>query len=238
MKSSTGKLSIGLFIILSALSSCVQIKGDGNVITEQRSISSFNKLEANGIFNLYISQGDTESIKIEADKNLLAFIKTKNERDKLSIKMETDGKNINATKLNVYLTVKNIEKFEFNMVGDIETTSAIHVNNLAISGSGVGNSNLELYCEKVDGEFSTVGNVTLKGRIQNLNMTSEGVGDINAFDLNTDTLVLSSDGVGDVEVAAEKEISITSSGVGSVKYKGNAVVKEMNASGIGKVKKV
>lgn len=236
------KYSIGVLLVMFAticsLTSCEEIEGDGNVVTEQRSVSTFSQLEVNGVFNLYISQGDTESVKIETDSNLLKLIETKNYGNKLTIKMETEGKNLQATRINVFLTIKNIEKFEFNMIGNIETTTALNMGKVQIMGTGVGNSKLELNSEKVDGEFSTVGTVTLKGKIQNLTLNCSGVGDLDALDLNADTLVLTSSGVGNVEVNAEKEISITSSGVGSVKYKGNAVVKEMNANGIGRVKKI
>jgi len=238
VKKSMIALPIILVAFLCTLSSCDEIKGDGNVVTEQRTLSGFNQLEVNGVFNLYISQGDSESVKIETDKNLLKLIETKNNGSKLIIKMETNGKSIDATKINVFLTVKNIQKLEFNTIGNIETTSVLKANNLEIIGSGVGNTKLELNCLKVDGNFSTVGNVVLKGKIQNLTMSNTGVGNLDALDLNTDTLVLTSTGVGNVEVNVEKEISIISSGIGNVKYKGNAVIKNIDASGIGRVKKI
>ncbi len=237
MKKLTYTLPIVLFTSLCTLNSCDEIKGDGNVVAEQRAISAFNQLEVNGVFNLYISQGDSEAVKIETDKNLLKLIETKNDGSKLIIKLETNEKSIKATKINVFLTIKNIKKFEFNVIGNIEST-ALNLSSLEIIGSGVGNSKLELNAENVDGKFSNVGSIALKGKIRNVALNSTGVGSIDALELITDTLVLNSSGVGNVEVNAEKEISIISSGIGSVKYKGNAVIKNIDASGIGRVKKI
>ena len=48
-----------------------RIEGSGNVITKDIAVRSFDELNASGVFNLQLSQGDKESVKIEADDNLM-----------------------------------------------------------------------------------------------------------------------------------------------------------------------
>jgi len=48
-----------------------RIEGSGNVITKDIAIKSFDELDASGIFNLQLSQGDKETVRIEADDNLM-----------------------------------------------------------------------------------------------------------------------------------------------------------------------
>jgi hypothetical protein len=69
-------------------------------------------------------------------------------------------------------------------------------------------------------------------------MHNTGVGTIEAAGFEADLLRVENTGVGDVEVNARREISIHSSGVGSVRYKGLATVKEMRNSGVGRVRKM
>ena len=44
-------------------------------------------------------------------------------------------------------------------------------------------------------------------------------------------------GVGSVSVYATQELSMTNSGVGSITYSGDAVIKNINSSGVGKIRK-
>ena len=52
------------------------VRGDGNVIKETRSVSSFNGIEISGAFDVYLKQGTTEEVIIEADDNILPLIRT------------------------------------------------------------------------------------------------------------------------------------------------------------------
>ncbi len=46
------------------------IKPSGNIITRNVDVSSFNSIRAGGLYELVLTQGDKESVKIEADDNL------------------------------------------------------------------------------------------------------------------------------------------------------------------------
>lgn len=47
----------------------------------------FDAITAKGLYELIISQGTTESVKIEADDNLMDFFSVKNNGNKLEIDM-------------------------------------------------------------------------------------------------------------------------------------------------------
>jgi len=82
-----------------------------------------------------------------------------------------------------------------------------------------------------------VGNVSLVGKIGKADIDNSGVGRLDAYDLHNEILKLKAAGVGKTEVYASKEISIKSTGVGNVYYKGDAVITDLNVRGVGKVKK-
>src|ERR1700757_968507 len=52
-----------------------RIRGNGNVRTEERTPGSFNSVASHGSFNVYVSNGP-QSVKIEAEDNLLPYIET------------------------------------------------------------------------------------------------------------------------------------------------------------------
>src|SRR6188768_975997 len=86
-----------------------RIEGSGNVITKEFPVKSFEELNASGVFNLLLSQGDKESLKIEADDNLMDLFIVENEGSTLKISMKKNS-NFNSKKhLRVYVTFKTLK---------------------------------------------------------------------------------------------------------------------------------
>src|SRR6266496_1708149 len=70
----------------------VTVEPSGNIITKDVKVSSFDQLDANGVFSLLLTQGNKEEVKIEADDNLQQYFEVKNEGSTLVIAMK---KNLN-----------------------------------------------------------------------------------------------------------------------------------------------
>ncbi|PKV51778.1 putative autotransporter adhesin-like protein [Aquimarina sp. MAR_2010_214] len=215
-----------------------KLRGNGNVVTQERAISSFNEIIINGVYNVYLTQGAKESVKVETDENLQEVVVIKNKGNALVLNRKKGIKVKKKTKMNVYVTLKDIEKLEVRGVGNVKTSSKLSLNALDVEASGVGNTSLELDCKKLDGEISMVGNFTLKGKVAEVILNNNGTGALRAFDLVAQKLEINNSGIGKVEVNAQQEISITSSGIGSVYYKGDAKTTKLDHRGMGKIKKV
>jgi len=75
-------IKILLTIILAAtLTSCQfdfnpGVDGNGNVVTEERSVSSFEKVKGSAGIDVYLTEGNENKIVVEADENLLELIET------------------------------------------------------------------------------------------------------------------------------------------------------------------
>jgi hypothetical protein len=94
-----------------------RIEGSGNVITKDISVKSFDELDASGVFNLQLSQGDKETLRIEADDNLMDLFIIENEGSTLKIKMKKNS-NFNSKKqLKVYITFKTLKSMNLGMFG-------------------------------------------------------------------------------------------------------------------------
>jgi len=211
--------------------------GDGNVVKENRTVSSFDKVEINGVVNVYLKQGSSESAVVEADKNLVPYILTSVKNGTLTISTKEDFNLKKSTKLKVYVTLKNITDLECNSVGNVKTESKLDLNDINIENNSVGNIDLELDCNKLTLENNSVGNSTLSGNIDVGNIEHNGVGNIKAFDLKADVLTIESNAVGNAEVSSEREIYIELNGMGNINYKGAAAVKKLEKNGFGNIKK-
>jgi hypothetical protein len=113
MKKSILFLSIPLLAAIMVFSSFVwqeheRVKGNGDVKQEKRPASAFKDIGTSGEFKVYIQQGNTHSIEIEAESNLLPYIVTEIDGKELEIKVKK-GYSIKPTKpVNVYVTMEQI----------------------------------------------------------------------------------------------------------------------------------
>ncbi len=228
-----------LVFIAFVTTACAQnISGNGNVVEENRPVEPFSAIDIGGVLNVYLTQGDTESVMVEADENLLDLIIIENRGNTLRVHLKKGSDIKKAKDKNVYITLRSINELEVGGVVNVKSTNALTADAFDLDIGGVSNTDLELRCKQLDVKAGMVGNLTLRGEVREANIKNGGVGSLKAFDLKVDQLTIKNSGVGSAEVQAQEEISINSSGVGSVRYRGDAVVKELSTSGVGTVKKM
>ena len=206
------------------------IEGNGKSITRDVSVQSFTALKASGVYELKLSQGSTESVKIEADENLQDLFTVKNEGSKLVIDMKKmDNKNLKTkTKMKVYVTFKDLKSLELSTVGNVNTDKTFNFNDLTITSSSVGNISLKLSGDKITLKNSSVGNIELEGKAQTAEFKNSGVGNLDAGDFVVQNLEIDNSGVGNAEVNAAKDLKVSDTMLGKVKNKGAATAKKSN----------
>lgn len=212
-------------------------KKNEETISEDRAIESTKKLKVSGIFNLYLSQGDNPSLRIEGSDEMAKKLRVTQDGDLLELDFEEVNENFfkKNSKLDVYLTVTDLEEFEFEGVGNIKTETALEVDDLVIKGDGVGNLNLELQATTIKAVFSMLGNINLRGSVNSIGLRNDGLGNVDASELVAQNMNLVSSGIGRVAVHCEGELSIIVDGIGAVSYTGNPTVIKEEINGIGKV---
>lgn len=215
-----------------------EIEKNGSEVTDKRAVASFNRLEINGVFKVFLKQGEQESLVIETDKAIAKHILSKVENNTLYLSMENDYDFGDLDPIKIYIQVKDLQSLKNEGVGTIACQNPLNLDNLTVECEGVGAIDLNISANKLIVKSETVGAMTLAGKVKDADITHNGVGVLQAFDLLTQNLKLSSEGVGAAEVYASESIDINANGVGSVQYKGNPKTKNIKSEGIGKVKAV
>lgn len=206
------------------------IEGNGKLVTKEVPVSSFESLKASGVYELKLSQGSTESVKIEADENLQPYFNVHNEGKQLVIEMK-DTKNKNwkmKDKMRVYVTFKNLKEMDLKTVGSVNAETPLTFANLDINNNSVGHVDLNLSANTLTLKNSSVGKVKLEGKAQNAVVTNSGVGNLQAGSFVVQTMSIDNSGVGGAEVNAEKELKVKDNMLGRVRNKGAAHVKKNN----------
>lgn len=206
------------------------IEGNGKVVTKEVPVSSFDALKASGIYELKLSQGDRETVKIEADENLQDLFEVRNEGSKLIIDMKKlEHKNLKSKdKMKVYVTFKKLKEMELSTVGNVVSEEQLSFDDLNMENKSVGNVELKLTANKIDLKNKSVGNVKLSGKAQDAVFKNSGVGSLEAGNFIVQTINIENTGIGSAEVNAEKNLKVRDSFLGKVKNKGNAQMRKMN----------
>lgn len=206
------------------------IEGNGKKLTREVTVSSFDALKASGVYELKLSQGDKESVKVEADENLQEYFTVRNDGNKLIIEMDKlKNKNLkNTNKMKVYVTFKKLKELDLSMVGNVISEESLSFDDLDLNNRSVGNVDLTMNASKIDIENTGVGNVKLSGKATNAVVKNSGVGSLQAGNFAVQTMNIENTGVGSAEVNAEKDLKVKDSFLGKVKNNGAATARKMN----------
>ena len=207
-----------------------------DLYTEEIPLDGFDKLNVEGVFNIYLQKSNEESLLIETNRDRHDLINVDVVNGRLNISMK-NKKYLNIKKMNLYINYKSIRSMYFDVVGNIVADDQIEANNIDITLEGVGNSSLNLRCADLDAEFRRVGNIEIFGSVENAYIDSKCTGNLRCDDLTAQHLKLRSNQIGNIEVYADQTLDIETAGVGNVRYSGEARVVNLDASGVGKVRK-
>ncbi len=232
-------------ILLTALialvfSSCDyrRIKGNGHIITEDRTVSSARKIRLQGSYDVELTPGTAVSVKVEGDDNILPYVVTENEDGWLVIKSKEHLNFSTKQPLKVYITTDMLEAVTLsgsgNIVGKGRFTGSDKVD---LKISGIGDANLEVKAPSVSANISGSGSITLAGETKDAKINISGIGSYKGMDLKAENAEVRVSGSGNAAVFAESKLDIHVSGIGDVTYKGNAAVTQ-HVSGSGSVKKM
>ena len=212
------------------------VRGSGNIIEETRKVSNFDSIRVDYPVTITITQGKVESLKIQADDDVLPGLKTEVKDGELRIYYKKDGdKRINPTKtIEIAITVKDLKDVQFSSAGEL-IVHGLDTSDLDIALSGAGNIELnDVTLKSLSVNLSGAGSMTASGMADDLDLNISGFGDFNSKNLESKTATINISGAGSATVRAEDELDATISGAGSVNYYGSPSVNK-HINGVGSV---
>ncbi len=180
------------------------ISGSGEITTELRQVSAFNKVRSEGVFMVTITQGEVQSVEITGDNNILGKVRTQVTGGELRLYLDNDY-NYGEMHLQAKITVTRLNGLKNYGTGEI------HVFGVAEPG-------------KFDLRNSGSGPVSVEGSASSLEVFNEGSGDINAFGFKVLQCNATMIGSGNLEIECSDTLRVSIEGSGNVYYLGNPVV--------------
>lgn len=232
-------LLTALSLIFWISSSCTFniIKGSKNYITRDYKISGFNKIKASTVADINYTQSTdgSTSLQIYGPDNIVELVKVNIKDSTLVLSMKK--KNIKKSNVKITISSPDLHKVNFSGVGCFTSKEKLETTDLTIKSEGVGDIRMqEVACKNLNIYMSGVGSSTLQGKAENIVLSSQGVGSINAENLEGINVEATSEGVGNISCYATQSIHATTNGVGNISYKGNPMDRQITKKGIGSIK--
>ncbi|MBS1771909.1 MAG: DUF2807 domain-containing protein [Bacteroidetes bacterium] len=196
-----------------------RLKGEGSIISDTRSISSFYTLQSDGEADVEVIASNSNKVVVTGYQNLVPAFETNVSGDKLTLRFKE--KYINVRNNNIKVTVYST-----------------NVNMVRINGSGriiVGDS---IKSKTMMADINGSGDIGFgKNAFDDLNLHVSGSGNISAYPATSKTVTAEISGSGDIQTTVTETLNAKISGSGDIDYMGNPVNVNLNISGSGKVHK-
>ncbi len=208
----TGKIIIDGQEYGSGSSNVVQ--GSGNIVTDKRKLSAFEKLSINVSADIEYIASDSYQLELTADDNIVPLVTSAISGNTLSIDTNRSFSTQSVFRIKIY--------------GTPSLRSLLIDGSADVDLQGISSDLLEISLEGT-------GDIIAKGKVKKLVINIDGSGDVNTKALQADNVSIDVDGTADVKVTANKALDVTIDGVSDVTYYGHPASINKTIDGVGEV---
>jgi hypothetical protein len=234
-------INLTLVLLLTALalillvSGCTgeRIEGNRDLLTQERSPASFQRLIVQGDIIVRIIPDSVTRASVRAESNVLPYLRTESDGTTLLVEF-TPGISLRTHyPVEVFLFTPSIKSINQSGSGTIECMGFSEPSvNLQLSGSGSISGNF--ITDHIETRLSGSGIVALSGSAAESDLSISGSGRINAAEMYQTHCQTNISGSGEIVTAVSETLNATISGSGNVWYLGNPAISS-RISGSGRV---
>jgi hypothetical protein len=224
-------------IAANIVCACGTADGNGNVVTFEKPVSSFDGITQDSNAHVRFHTGNEYRVVVTADSNLEQYIGIGVKDNALYI----GTRMLNQPKftqfiVDVYAPYINAVSISGSGTFEIADTLAVSSFQAVISGEGTVSGKLE--CETFEAIISGSGNVKLEGSAETSKIVITGTGAIDCFAFQTnETTVIPTGKGGEIQIWALETLTAEISGDARIVYRGNPAVNFVRHYGKGTVEK-
>ena len=228
-------------------------KGNGNVVSETRNVSSFDKISATSGIDVIFETG-SQSVEVTTDENLLEYIVTEVKNSELIIKRKNKINIKKATKQEVRVSaptlvaVSSSSGADFTAKGviksstmDISSSSgadlqmSVDAKKLSVNSSSGADLQLNIQSDDIEAKASSGADMELKGSARTAKLSASSGAEVNAYQLTVDTCDAKASSAGGISITVKNELNAKASSGGDVSYKGSPKTTNVTKSSGGDV---
>jgi hypothetical protein len=241
------QLALGLLAAAALVSGCccpwtvsrvvrdVNVRGSGNLVTREMSLSGFRRLDISSAFVADVTQSDTYSVAITVDDNLVDHLKVEKQGDTLYVGIDNISLLGQAT-LRARITMPALEGLQASGASRVTATGFRSTASLDLDVSGASSLDGQIDSGDLHMRASGASTVTLDGSGGNADIGVSGASRarLEGFALQDATVEASGASSATVNVAGR--LNAEASGASTILYVGNPQLGRIQQSGASSVK--
>jgi hypothetical protein len=207
------------------------VRGSGDIVEETRAVSGVTGVELATLGTLTIEVGDTESLRIEAEDNLMEYLETEVRGGRLRIGTQDDV-NLRATRpVNYYLTVTGLEAIVITSSGDIQAPD-LEAERFSITINSSGDLEMGmLNADTLEVDIGSSGDLDIAGgEVKTQNVTISSSGNYTAQDLESAEAEVRLNSNGSATIWVHDQLKAILSSSGDLRYRGNPTLDATTSS--------
>jgi len=195
------------------------VKGNGNVVTQNRPVTDFNKINVCCGMNVTITQGENIAVVVETDENLQDLVITEVSNGELVIRRSGSG-NFRPTKLNIQVTAKTMEALDCSSGSNVKVPAAFNTPKLNFDASSGCNVEVVLAAQLLEADISSGCNISFSGSAKTLSIDASSGSNFYADSLECDYVKANGSSGANVHVRALLELEAHASSGANIGYNG------------------
>ena len=203
---------------------------------------SFTAITVSDGIELFLTAGTEESLAVSfADGKFEEKFKTEVENGVLKIYYDNRGINYsdnNRRKLKAYVSFKTLEQLNASGGASVRLPNAISVDNFEMKFTSGAIFDGEVKGKEITLDQNSGSVVTMRGSAEKIVVEASSAAIFKGYEFATNYCDAKTSSAAEIRISVGKELSAKASSGGGIHYKGTAVIKDINISSGGIVKKV
>ena len=203
--------------------------------------ASFSAINVSDGIDLYLTQGNEESIAVSAsDEKYMERFKTVVEDGTLKLYFDNKGLswvNSGKRKLKAYVSFKTLQKLHASSGSDVIVKGTLQVDKLQCSVSSGAHLGGQVDIGELEVSQNSGAEIEISGKTDKLHVDVSSGAIFKGFDLGANFCEAKASSGGGVRVTVNKELNAKANSGGGIRYKGDAVIKDLSVDSGGVVKK-
>jgi len=219
-----GVLFIGLFLV-----GLISVMAQTN-----RNVSNFHELSVSGPFDVEVTQGNTESLQIEANSKFLDHIVTEVINNELRIYMKKGTwQNWGSHSRNpkIYLNFKILTHISASASAEIDGDKTIKAENIKLEASSSGDIHLDdLQASEVECNVSSGSDIDIVGKANFLSASASSGADLDADKFKVKKCKAAASSGADMSLNVSQDLDAVASSGADIDYRGNPQKIRVNST--------
>ena len=230
---------LGAFVAAIGFLACSvsfgNIKGSGNLVTQQLAISDFTKVEAGNSFKVIITRADSFSVQVKADDNLVEHLDVRKSDDTLIIRLKSGTSTRSAT-LEAEVSLPELTSVKLTGASKGTVRGFVSEEEFRADLSGASRLSGEIQAAQTDVRMSGASSVELTGSSSGFTLHGSGASSavMEDFAINSAEVHLSGASSATLNVK-DKFGPVELSGASRLVYLGDPTFKDFHTSGASSV---